>query len=102
MSSERIGWGGPGINRKQLGLIGSGETQGADITVDGRGYVVPGHEDGFFVGPTVIGLMSDHVFTTPAGVRYSLAVVVGVSAPLMCALMLLASGPYKRLREMAH
>jgi malonate-semialdehyde dehydrogenase (acetylating)/methylmalonate-semialdehyde dehydrogenase len=37
-----------------LGLIGTGEDQGADITVDGRGYEVPGHEDGFFVGPTVI------------------------------------------------
>jgi malonate-semialdehyde dehydrogenase (acetylating)/methylmalonate-semialdehyde dehydrogenase len=37
-----------------LGLVGSGESQGASVTVDGRGYVVPGHEDGFFVGPTVI------------------------------------------------
>jgi malonate-semialdehyde dehydrogenase (acetylating)/methylmalonate-semialdehyde dehydrogenase len=35
-------------------LIGTGADQGAQITVDGRGYVVPGHEDGFFVGPTVI------------------------------------------------
>lgn len=37
-----------------LGLVDSGESQGATITVDGRGYTVPGHEDGFFVGPTVI------------------------------------------------
>jgi malonate-semialdehyde dehydrogenase (acetylating)/methylmalonate-semialdehyde dehydrogenase len=37
-----------------VGLIDSGEQQGARITVDGRGLVVPGHEDGFFVGPTVI------------------------------------------------
>ncbi|MGA8209376.1 MAG: CoA-acylating methylmalonate-semialdehyde dehydrogenase [Nocardioidaceae bacterium] len=36
------------------GLIGTGESQGADITVDGRGLVVSGHEEGFFVGPTVI------------------------------------------------
>ncbi len=36
------------------GLIGTGAAQGADITVDGRGCVVPGHEEGFFVGPTVI------------------------------------------------
>ncbi len=35
-------------------LIGSGERQGARLAVDGRGYAVPGHEDGFFVGPTVI------------------------------------------------
>jgi malonate-semialdehyde dehydrogenase (acetylating)/methylmalonate-semialdehyde dehydrogenase len=36
------------------GLIGSGEAQGATLTVDGRGFTVPGYEDGFFVGPTVI------------------------------------------------
>jgi malonate-semialdehyde dehydrogenase (acetylating)/methylmalonate-semialdehyde dehydrogenase len=37
-----------------LGLIDTGEAQGASITVDGRGYSVPGFENGFFVGPTVI------------------------------------------------
>jgi malonate-semialdehyde dehydrogenase (acetylating)/methylmalonate-semialdehyde dehydrogenase len=37
-----------------VGLIDSGERQGALISVDGRGLSVPGHEDGFFVGPTVI------------------------------------------------
>jgi malonate-semialdehyde dehydrogenase (acetylating)/methylmalonate-semialdehyde dehydrogenase len=37
-----------------VGLIGTGETQGAKVLVDGRGLVVDGHEDGFFVGPTVI------------------------------------------------
>jgi malonate-semialdehyde dehydrogenase (acetylating)/methylmalonate-semialdehyde dehydrogenase len=35
-------------------LIGSGERQGAKVTVDGRGVKVAGYEDGFFVGPTVI------------------------------------------------
>jgi malonate-semialdehyde dehydrogenase (acetylating)/methylmalonate-semialdehyde dehydrogenase len=35
-------------------LIGRGEEQGAEVTVDGRGIKVPGHENGFFVGPTVI------------------------------------------------
>ena len=37
-----------------VGLIDSGERQGAHLAVDGRGLVVPGHENGFFVGPTVI------------------------------------------------
>jgi malonate-semialdehyde dehydrogenase (acetylating) / methylmalonate-semialdehyde dehydrogenase len=37
-----------------VGLIGTGERQGARLAVDGRGLVVPGHERGFFVGPTVI------------------------------------------------
>jgi malonate-semialdehyde dehydrogenase (acetylating)/methylmalonate-semialdehyde dehydrogenase len=43
-----------------LGLIGTGEEQGASIAVDGRDLVVAGHEDGFFVGPTVIdGVRTD-------------------------------------------
>jgi malonate-semialdehyde dehydrogenase (acetylating)/methylmalonate-semialdehyde dehydrogenase len=37
-----------------VGLIGSGAEQGARLAVDGRGLTVPGHEKGFFVGPTVI------------------------------------------------
>jgi malonate-semialdehyde dehydrogenase (acetylating)/methylmalonate-semialdehyde dehydrogenase len=53
---------GPVVTREAqqriLGLIDSGETQGGKVTVDGRGYVVPGHEDGFFVGPTVIDEVS--------------------------------------------
>ena len=36
------------------GLIASGEAQGATLTVDGRGLTVPGYEEGFFVGPTLI------------------------------------------------
>lgn len=37
-----------------ISLIDAGERQGGKVTVDGRGLVVPDHEDGFFVGPTVI------------------------------------------------
>jgi malonate-semialdehyde dehydrogenase (acetylating) / methylmalonate-semialdehyde dehydrogenase len=37
-----------------VGLIGSGAEQGAALTVDGRGLQVPGHDNGFWVGPTVI------------------------------------------------
>jgi malonate-semialdehyde dehydrogenase (acetylating) / methylmalonate-semialdehyde dehydrogenase len=37
-----------------VSLIGSGEEQGAELAVDGRDLRVPGHEEGFFVGPTVI------------------------------------------------
>ncbi|HTJ15722.1 MAG TPA: CoA-acylating methylmalonate-semialdehyde dehydrogenase [Steroidobacteraceae bacterium] len=35
-------------------LIGTGAEQGARVALDGRTLVVPGHEKGFFVGPTVI------------------------------------------------
>jgi malonate-semialdehyde dehydrogenase (acetylating)/methylmalonate-semialdehyde dehydrogenase len=49
---------GPVVTRaaqeRIVGLIDTGEAQGAKVTVDGRGFVVPGFEDGFFVGPTVI------------------------------------------------
>jgi malonate-semialdehyde dehydrogenase (acetylating) / methylmalonate-semialdehyde dehydrogenase len=49
---------GPVVTRdaqqRILGLIDTGESQGAKVTVDGRGYAVPGFEDGFFVGPTVL------------------------------------------------
>ncbi|HEV2147461.1 MAG TPA: CoA-acylating methylmalonate-semialdehyde dehydrogenase [Longimicrobiaceae bacterium] len=37
--------------------IGEAEAAGARILLDGRGAVVPGREEGFYVGPTVI----DHV-----------------------------------------
>ena len=35
-------------------LIGEGIEAGATAVVDGRGYKVPGHEDGFFVGGTIL------------------------------------------------
>lgn len=44
----------PQAKERIEGLIGTGADQGADVVVDGRGLVVPGHENGFFVGPTVI------------------------------------------------
>jgi malonate-semialdehyde dehydrogenase (acetylating)/methylmalonate-semialdehyde dehydrogenase len=54
---------GPVVTREAreriVGYIGSGEAQGATLVVDGRDLVVSGHEDGFFVGPTVL----DHVST---------------------------------------
>jgi malonate-semialdehyde dehydrogenase (acetylating)/methylmalonate-semialdehyde dehydrogenase len=49
---------GPVVSRQAqeriVGIIDSSESQGASITVDGRGYSVPGFEGGFFVGPTVV------------------------------------------------
>jgi malonate-semialdehyde dehydrogenase (acetylating)/methylmalonate-semialdehyde dehydrogenase len=37
--------------------IGKAEAEGGEIVVDGRGFALQGHENGFFVGPTLI----DHV-----------------------------------------
>ncbi len=49
---------GPVVTREAqqriVGLIGTGEEQGAHLAVDGRGLRVEGHEGGFFVGPTVL------------------------------------------------
>jgi MFS family permease len=53
---------------------------------------------GLGVGPTVVGLMTDYVFRNPADIRYSLAIVVAVPAPIMFALLALAWRPYRKLR----
>ena len=42
--------------------ITEAEAAGAKVLLDGRGTVVPGHEDGFYVGPTVV----DYVTTDMA------------------------------------
>ncbi|MRI32642.1 methylmalonate-semialdehyde dehydrogenase (CoA acylating) [Endozoicomonas sp. OPT23] len=39
---------------KVVGFISNAEEQGADVVVDGRKPEVPGHENGFFVGATLI------------------------------------------------
>jgi malonate-semialdehyde dehydrogenase (acetylating) / methylmalonate-semialdehyde dehydrogenase len=44
----------PQARDRIVSLISSGEQQGAQLTVDGRGLSVPGYENGFWVGPTVV------------------------------------------------
>ncbi len=39
--------------------IDTAEQEGAEVVVDGRGFSLQGHEEGFFVGPTLL----DHVTT---------------------------------------
>lgn len=39
---------------KVSGYVDIAEADGADIVVDGRGFTVEGHEDGFFFGPTLL------------------------------------------------
>lgn len=53
---------------------------------------------GLGVGPLVVGLMTDHLFRNPADIRYSMATVVGLAAPAMFALLLVARRPYRALR----
>jgi hypothetical protein len=53
------------------------------------------------VGPTVIGIMTDYVFQDPGDIRYSMSVVIGMAAPLMVVMMLLAMKPYRRFHALA-
>jgi malonate-semialdehyde dehydrogenase (acetylating)/methylmalonate-semialdehyde dehydrogenase len=50
---------------KVSGYVDIAERDGADIVVDGRGFTVDGHEDGFFFGPTLL----DNVPLTSAAYR---------------------------------
>ena len=45
--------------RRVEGWIQTAVDEGAELVVDGRGFKLQGHEDGFFVGPTLL----DHVTT---------------------------------------
>ena len=53
---------------------------------------------GLGVGPMIVGFMSDHVFTGPTGIRYAMALVIGVAAPLLLLFLSLARRPYRALR----
>lgn len=53
---------------------------------------------GLSIGPIIVGMMTDYVFRDPADIRYSMAIVTGVSAPLMFVLLLAARRPYRTVR----
>lgn len=39
--------------QKVIDYIGVGVDEGADLLIDGRDFTLPGHENGFFLGPTL-------------------------------------------------
>ena len=49
---------GPVIDAKSkefiIGLINEGESKGGEVVLDGRDLVIPGHENGHFLGPTIV------------------------------------------------
>jgi len=53
---------------------------------------------GLSIGPIIVGMMTDYVFRDPADIRYSMAIVAGLSAPLMFMLLLAARRPYRDIR----
>lgn len=48
----------PAAKERIEGLISSAAEEGAQLVVDGRAFTVPGAENGFFVGPTLIDRVS--------------------------------------------
>ncbi len=53
---------------------------------------------GLGLGPVMVGLMNDTVFPSADGVRYSLAVINAVTAPLAAILLMAAWRPYREAR----
>jgi MFS family permease len=53
---------------------------------------------GLALGPLVVGMMTDRLFSQPSDVRYSMAIVAAITAPLMVVFMMLARAPFVALR----
>jgi malonate-semialdehyde dehydrogenase (acetylating)/methylmalonate-semialdehyde dehydrogenase len=45
------------------GYIQTGVDEGAELVIDGRGFVLPGHEGGFFLGPTLFDRVREGMVT---------------------------------------
>ncbi len=54
---------------------------------------------GLGMGPMLVGVFTDFVFTQPEDVRYSLAIINAGAAPLAVLLLILALPSYRRLRR---
>ena len=76
-----------------VGLIGTGEEQGATLVVDGRDIVVEGYEGGFFVGPTLLDHVSTEMATYQEEIFGPVLVVVRTDS-LDSAIALINANPY--------
>jgi malonate-semialdehyde dehydrogenase (acetylating)/methylmalonate-semialdehyde dehydrogenase len=76
-----------------IGYIDAGVAQGAELVVDGRGLVVPGHEAGFFVGPTLFDRVSTGM-TIYQDEIFGPVLVVVRAASLDEALAIVNANPY--------
>jgi len=63
------------------------------------GYLTVLNLVGLGLGPIVVGLMTDRLFTGTDGIRYSMSLVALVTVPAMAILMALAIKPFARLRQ---
>lgn len=74
-------------------IIGDAQAAGAQLVVDGRGLVVPGHEHGFFVGPTVVDKVRREMTAYSEEIFGPVAVVMRAPS-LDDAINLINSNPY--------
>jgi malonate-semialdehyde dehydrogenase (acetylating)/methylmalonate-semialdehyde dehydrogenase len=75
------------------GYIDQGASDGADVVVDGRGLVIDGHEEGFFVGPTLIDAVTPDMSVYTDEIFGPVLSVVRVPT-LDAAIELVNSNPY--------
>ena len=69
VSTDKDAHYGPVVNAAHKarveGWIQKGVDEGAELVVDGRGFTLQGHEEGFFIGPSLF----DHVTTSMASYK---------------------------------
>jgi MFS family permease len=61
-------------------------------------YLIVLNVVGLGMGPMLVGMMTDYLFTEPSDVRYALAWVNAVCAPLSFMFLMWACGPYRKER----
>jgi MFS family permease len=61
-------------------------------------YYTTVNMSGMVMGPVLIGLMTDHIFVGPAGIRYALVALTAVLVPLIIVMFLKARAPFSNAR----
>jgi malonate-semialdehyde dehydrogenase (acetylating)/methylmalonate-semialdehyde dehydrogenase len=88
---------GPVVTRQSLdrirGYIDAGESAGAKVVLDGRGVSVDGHDEGFFVGPTLIDQVTTDMSVYTDEIFGPVLVVIRVGT-LEDAIALVNANPY--------
>lgn len=80
-----------------LALIAPGSLRGQLTAL----YMLVINLVGLGLGPIIVGAFTDYLFSEPADVRYSLAIVNAVAAPFAFALLLAAARHFRAAREEA-
>ncbi|HTV10609.1 MAG TPA: CoA-acylating methylmalonate-semialdehyde dehydrogenase [Acidimicrobiales bacterium] len=83
----------PEAKQRILGYIDRSERDGAHVALDGRGLVVKGYENGFFVGPTIVDQVTSRMEVYKDEIFGPVLSVVRVDNPDQ-AIDLINSGPY--------